>query len=111
LPVTLAGAYVADGSRQSHRAAQPIESLVDEDEWMGAAAHVHDLHARVHAVNSTDTQLAYVALARHGTIKPVDDERGPMVCRGAVLRCLCRHRSYRRGQHTETRHDRATINH
>jgi uncharacterized protein VirK/YbjX len=58
LAVTLAGAYVADGSRQSHRAAQLIESFVHEDEWMDAAAAVHVLDAQVHAVNSTGTQLA-----------------------------------------------------
>jgi len=44
------------------------------------------LDAQVHAVNSTGTQLAYVALARHGTIQPVDDERGPMVCSGTAPR-------------------------
>src|SRR5207249_10966038 len=70
---------------RSHRAAQPIESLVDEDEWIDAAAPVHVLHAQVHAVNSTGTQLAYVAFARHGTIKPVYDERGPVAC-GRTIR-------------------------
>jgi len=63
---------------------QLIKSFVHEDEWMDATAAVHVLDAQVHAVNSTGTQLAYVALARHGTIQPVDDERGPMVCSGTA---------------------------
>src|SRR2546421_9146867 len=50
------------------------------------------------------TTLFRSALARHGTIKPVYDERGPSVCRSAVTSCHGRHRSYRRGQYRSEEH-------
>jgi len=50
LAIMLAVVYVADGSCQSHRAVQLIQSFVHEDEWMDATAAVHVFDAQVHAV-------------------------------------------------------------
>jgi len=77
---------------------------------MDATAAVHVLDAQVHAVNSTGTQLAYVALAWHEQSSPSMTSVAPW---SAAVRPGRDSAAIEATDvaNTEASHDRTTINH